>query len=102
TYVGHSGTAYRDPANHAAVKALLQVCGVAPEHEGRLICRKRVGAHKEIWFYFNPEEKEISESIDVAGFRKVYDLLAEPLARAGDKVILAVSGLAMRALVLER
>lgn len=102
TYVGHSGTAHRDPCIHAAVAALLEACGLAPEHRGRLICRKRVSAAKEIWFYFNPEEQELLEPVDVTGFSKVYDLLNGPVERIGNEVRLAVNGLDVRALVLER
>ena len=52
TYVGHSGTAYRDPAVGACVRTLLAACGAAAEHEGALIVRKRVIPGKQAWGAF--------------------------------------------------
>ena len=75
TFVGHSGAAYRDPAIPAAVKALLAACGVTPEHEGKLILRKRVTPEKEAWLFFNPTGESITEEIAVADWGRVSDLL---------------------------
>ncbi len=102
TYVGHSGTAYRDPAIHAAVKALLGACGVAPEHEGKLILRKRVTSGKEAWLFFNPTGERLAEKVSVAGWEKVVDLLGAPVERAGALVELTVGALDLRVLILSR
>ena len=102
TYVGHQGTAYRDPVHVVAVKAIVNAGGVAPEHEGRLICRRRVGKTKEIRFYVNPFERALCETVSVAGFDRVSGLLGETVERGGDAVRLTVEGLDVRALVLER
>jgi hypothetical protein len=102
TYVGHSGTAYRDPAIHAAVKALLAACGVAPEHEGNLLLRKRVTPGKEAWLFFNPTGERLAEKMSVAGWEKVVDLLGAPVERAGALVELTVCALDVRVLILSR
>ncbi|MEI6972524.1 MAG: beta-galactosidase, partial [bacterium] len=102
TYVGHSGTAYRDPAIHAGVKALLGLCGVAPEHEGKLILRKRVTSGKEAWLLFNPTAAPVTEKVPVAGWARIEDLLGVPLVRAGDTAEVTVDGLDMRVLVVRR
>jgi beta-galactosidase GanA len=102
TYVGHSGTAHRDPAIHAAVKALLGACGVAPEHEGKLILRKRVTSGKEAWLFFNPTGERLAEKVSVAGWEKVVDLLGAPVERAGALVELTVGALDLRVLILSR
>jgi beta-galactosidase len=102
TYVGHSGTAYRDPAIHAAVKALLAACGVVPEHEGRLILRKRVASGKEAWLFTNPTGKPVTETVSIAPWREVRDLLGGPLNRSDDRVELTVDGLDVRVLMLQQ
>jgi beta-galactosidase len=102
TYVGHSGTAYRDPAVHAAVKTLLAACGMVPEHEGRLILRKRVASGKEAWLFTNPTGKPVTETVSIAPWREVRDLLGGPLNRSNDRVELTVDGLDVRVLMLQQ
>jgi hypothetical protein len=102
TYVGHSGTAYRHEDVQAFVRGLLAQCGVRPNHEGRLLLRKRAMEGKEAWIYTNPHEEAVSEEIDVRGWAQVEDLLGEPLLRMGDTIHLQVAGLDVRALILQR
>jgi beta-galactosidase len=102
TYVGHNGTAYRDAETRAAVRALLAECGVQPEHTGRLLLRKRIAGDREAWLFTNPTPEEISEPVDVAGYREVRSLLGEPFERRGDQVVLTVKSLDVAALVVER
>lgn len=77
TYVGHSGTAYRNPSIHAAVKALLGACVVLPEHDGTLILRKRVTPAKEAWIVTNTTGTPVTETVSVVGWTRVEDLLGE-------------------------
>jgi beta-galactosidase len=102
TYVGHSGTAYRDERSQAFVRALLARCGVEAEHDGQLLLRKRVAPHKEAWLFTNPTDKGVTERVDVTGWARAVDLLGEPLEQNGDTVDLAVDPLDVRALVLEK
>lgn len=102
TYVGHNGTAYRDPAIHAAVRALLGVCGVTPEHTGKLIVRKRVTPGKEAWIFTNPTGESVTEKVSVAGWEKVSDLFGQSVSVAGGSADLTVSPLDVRVLIVER
>jgi hypothetical protein len=102
TYIGHNGTAYRDAETRAAVRALLAECGVQGEHIGRLLLRKRIAGDREAWLFTNPTPDEITEPVDVAGYREVRGLLGEPFERRGDQVVLTVKSLDVVALVVER
>ncbi len=102
TYIGHNGNAYRDTAIHAAVRALFVACGVAPEHNGRLIVRKRVTAGKEAWLFTNPTTERVVEPVNVAGCSQVVDLFGGEIVQVGDKVEVAVAPRDVRVLVVER
>ncbi|OPZ84693.1 MAG: Beta-galactosidase bgaB [bacterium ADurb.Bin429] len=100
TYVGHNGTAYRDPAIPATVHALLAACGVHPEHAGRLVVRKRITPDKEAWLFTNPIGEPVTETVPVSGWARVEDLFGTPLAQRDDAVALTVDGLDVRVLIL--
>ncbi|HOS44207.1 MAG TPA: beta-galactosidase, partial [Armatimonadota bacterium] len=102
TYVGHSGTAYRDPAAPAAVRAMLAACGVHPEQAGRLIVRKRVLPEKEAWFFANPTGEPVTACVSTAGWSRVEELLGGEIGTADDTVHFTVDPLDMRVLVLRR
>ncbi len=102
TYVGHNGTAYRDPVIHAAVRALLAACGVTPGHDGKLILRKRVTPGKEAWIFFNPSGDPVTETVSVAGWQEISDLLGQPVPVAGGFAELAVAPLDARVLIVEQ
>ena len=102
TFVGHNGTAYRDNDTRSCVQALLAACGVTPAYQGRLLLRKRVLPNKEAWLFTNPTRERIEETVNVAGWPRVSDLLDQPVPRSGDNVILAVDSLDIRVLIMER
>jgi len=102
TYVGHNGVAYPDPATRSAVAALLRQGGVAGAHAGRLLLRKRSIPGKEAWLFTNSTGQAVTESIAVAGWRTVEDLLGEPLSRNGNEIALTVNSLDVRVLVLTK
>jgi len=102
TYVGHNGTAYRDPAIHATVKALLAACGVTPEHDGALIVRKRVTPDNEAWIITNPTGEPITESFSVTSWMGIDDLLGQPVERAEAQLTVTVEGLDVRVLIVGR
>jgi len=102
TFIGHSGTAYRDEESHACVRELLIQCGVRPEHQGSLLLRKRVAPGKEAWIFTNPTDQEITERIAVQDWSRVEDLLGDPITREGDELTLTVKGLDVCVLVVER
>jgi len=102
TYVGHNGNAYRDPESWAFIHRLLAECGVRPSHPGRLLLRKRTSPGKEAWIFTNPTGAELVETIDASGWNSVSDLLGEVVERNGNSVRLAIKGLDIRVLILER
>jgi hypothetical protein len=102
TYVGHNGAAYRDAETRACIAALLANCGVTSAHHGQLILRKRTIPGKEAWLFTNTGELPVQESVSLAGWLTVEDLLGEPLARNGDKVALTVNSLDVRVLVVSK
>jgi hypothetical protein len=101
TYVGHNGTAYRDPDTWASIQKLFAECGVRPSHPGHLLLRKRRLPGKEAWILSNPTGAELAETLDVSGWRSVTDLLGEAFDGAGNSVRLAVESLDVRVLILE-
>ena len=101
TYIGHNGTAYRDPATHACIRVLLTACGVTAEHDGQLLVRKRVTPGKEAWIFTNPSAETVSETVSAAGWTRVSDLLGQPLPMTGGTIELTVPPLDVRVLILE-
>ena len=102
TYVGHSGTAYRDAQTPRAVRAILARCGVAPVRQGKLLLRRRVAKDKEAWIFSNPTDQCVTETVSVEGWAKVSDLLDGPVRRSGDRVRLTLASLDVAALILEK
>lgn len=102
TYVGHNGTAYRDPAIPAAVRSLLAACGVRPEHDGRLIRRQRAVPGKEAWILFNPTAEPLREEFAVPPGCRVADLLGEGSTCGGATLAVTVPPLDVRVLVVDR
>jgi beta-galactosidase len=104
TFLGHAGTAYRNPETAAFVGALLAECGVAPARAGALLVRKRAaaGGGKQAWFFTNPTVDQVVATIEVPGWPKVEDLLGGRVGRRGDAVELAVDALDVRVLIVSR
>ncbi|NQT93795.1 MAG: hypothetical protein HQ559_13630, partial [Lentisphaerae bacterium] len=102
TFVGHSGTAYRDDETRACVLNLLRICGVEPECCGSLLLRKRVLPDSEAWLFTNPTPDPVTEDIDISGWNTVTDLLDEPVSSDGDRVRLCVAPLDVRVLIVRK
>ncbi|NQT19488.1 MAG: beta-galactosidase [Planctomycetes bacterium] len=102
TFAGHNGAAYRDDESRGLILALLAECDVEPEGPGRLLLRKRVSPDKEAWLFTNPTLEDVAETVDVAGWAHVEDLLGGHVEPNGDKIELTVNSLDVRVLVLER
>lgn len=104
TFAGHNGTAYRDADTRAFILKLLNKCGVAAEHQGKLLLRKRISSSckKEAWLFTNPSEEEITESIDLREWDRVEDLMGDKLETGGGYVALKVKGLEVRGLIVEK
>ena len=102
TYVGHSGTAYRDAQTPQAVRAILAKCGIEPVGRGKLLLRRRVAGDREAWIFTNPTRAAVTESVDVAGWGTVEDLLGARLTRRGRTVAVTVDSLDVKILIASR
>jgi len=101
TYAGHSGTAYIDTDTRECVRAILTACGVRPEHEGKLLLRKRAASGKEAWILTNPTNEPQTESLQLPASGKVEDLLGEPVQRNGNAIEITVEPLDVRVLIIQ-
>jgi len=113
TFVGHNGTAYRNAATNKCVMKILADAGVNPEHNGKLLLRKRKTAGRpacnamrsiagrEAWIFTNNTGKDIVEEIDVKGWGKVEDLLEGSLAIKAGRVKLKVKSLDVNVLIVD-
>ena len=108
TLIGHQGGAYRGPENPEIVSRILAWAhidrgdGVSKDGGSRLLKRKRMTEKAEAWFFTNPHEIAVRESVDVAGFTKVEDLLGSTFERRGDTVTLDVESLDVQVLILTK
>ncbi len=102
TFVGYSGTAYRNDETRDCVLELLCLCGVEPECCGDLLLNKRVLPESEAWLLTNPTSQTVTEEVDISGWDTVADILDEPIERSDDNVRLTVAPLDVRVLILSR
>ena len=102
TFVGHSGTAYRNRETSDCLLSLLAKKGIHPQTEGELLLRKRIAGKKEAWLLTNPTADAVTETIDIGDSVEVEDLLDEDLRRSDNDVTLTVDSLDVRVLILNR
>jgi beta-galactosidase len=100
TLLGHAVTAFPDSGNAALLSAVAATAGVSADRAGRLLRRRRTAGGKTAWFLFNAGTEAVEESLSVAGFRQVSDLLGGELQRDGNTVRVALQPLDVRCLVL--
>ncbi|MFH1007035.1 MAG: beta-galactosidase [Candidatus Latescibacterota bacterium] len=100
TFAGHNGTAYSDGETQACLRSLLDQCGVFPEHTGALLLRKRVRGDQAAWIFTNPTPDDVTESINVDGWKEAQDIFGERLPQNGNTVSVKVKSLDVRILVL--
>jgi len=102
TFIGPSGTAYRDEDTSNAVVQLLADCGVNKLHEGKLLLRKRIGLRKEAWFITNPTRETLEESFVLPGKAQAYDLLGEIVTIKDGAVLVKLEPLDVRVIIISR
>ncbi|MCX6992099.1 MAG: beta-galactosidase [Kiritimatiellaeota bacterium] len=100
TLTGPNGTAYRDNETRKCIITLLKQCGIVPEHNGKLLLSKHVNKDKEAWIFTNKDDRDVSEEIDVKGWKKVEDLLAGPLKVQSGRIKLKVKSLDVKVLIV--
>ncbi len=102
TYVGHNASYYRDDETQQFVRSLLERCGVKSSVAGSLLFRRRAIKGKEAWIFTNISREDITEAVNVKGWKRVEDLLGEKVKRTGDTVHLTVKPLDVRVLVVSK
>ncbi len=105
SFLGFSALAYRDQAGDGDrfMEMLLARAGVLPDCCGSLLRRRRGLEDQEAWFFINPGEEAATESISIAGFADISDLLGDCLLeRSGDAITLRVAGANLACLLLSR
>jgi len=100
TLLGHATLSYEDPRNERFLKALLTRHGVRADRAGKLNRRRRVLGQQAAWFLFNNGRTPVEESISVAGYSSVTELLTGPLASEAGHVRIVVDPQTIRCLVL--
>ncbi len=100
TLLGHATMSYNDPRNERFLTALLKRHGVSADRVGRLNRRRRVLEPQAAWFFFNNGTMAVEESISIAGYSSVADLLTGPLAHEAGSVRISVDPQMVRCLVL--
>ena len=102
TYIGHNGTAYRDPDVHETVCSILSICGVSQEHRGKLILRKRIAGNKEAWIFINPLARSVREKIGLKACDKAKDMLNEKIKFQGENAVITVAPLDVRVILVDK
>ena len=103
SFLGFSALAYReaDADGDRFLEALLATAGVSPDRCGPLLRRRRVLDDREAWFFINLGAERVIETVDVAGYRKVTDLLGGCLTEQTDaEMTISVDGANLACLLL--
>ena len=94
SFIGHSGTAYRDAASRAFVRRLCALAGVTPAHNGRLLLRELRTAAGSALFLTNPTAAPVTEQVRLPeNCRYAVPLLEEAPAAAGASLSVTVQPL---------
>ena len=80
---------------------MLASAGAVPDRCGTLLRRRRILGDREAWFFINLGAERVTETVDVAGYRKVTDLLGDCLIdQTGDELTIGVDGANLACLLL--
>jgi beta-galactosidase len=101
TYIGHSGTAYKDANTPLFVKSLMKQCAVLPEHEGQLLLRRRKISGKEAWVITNPTDHAVTESFNINDWKTATDLMDQPIAIKDRTVKVSLESLDVSVIILQ-
>ena len=101
TYVGHNGTAYRNKETPEFVKSLMKKCNVFPEHEGKLLVRKRIIKGEEAWIVTNPTGQKVTESLTIGNWKNATDLFDQAIEIRNGKISLTLSSLEVGVVLLK-
>ena len=101
TCMGTNATAHIENDSLECIRKLLALCGIHPNHAGKLLLQKRQAGHREAWVITNPEKENLTESFSIPQNAKVTELLGDGIKTDGNTVELAVAPLDVRVLVVE-
>ena len=103
TCLGHNATAHTEDSSGSFAKKLMELCNVAPEHDGRLLIQKRGDDHAQAWFITNPTSTLLSEAITIPhGFEAVDALEGRKIPVSGGTIRICVESLDVCLLILKR
>ena len=104
TFLGFGALAHRehDGDTDAFLLCLLEAAGVTADRCGGLVRRRREWQGRAAWFFANPSEEEITETMDMDGFTKAVALLEnDSIAIAGDTLTVTVEAAGLTCVLLE-
>jgi hypothetical protein len=101
TYIGHSGTAYRDNYTPEFVKSLMSKCGIKPQYEGGFLVRKRTVNGKEALIITNPTNQKRTEQLDISDWKNAITLFDEPVKIANNKITITLKSLDVGVVILQ-
>jgi beta-galactosidase len=101
TYIGHNGTAYRNGDTPEFVKSLMKESNVFPEHEGKLLVRKRKIDGKEAWIITNPTEMKITEQIKTEGWKNASTIFGEQVEINNKMMTVSLNSLDISVILLQ-
>jgi beta-galactosidase len=93
TYLGHSGTAYRDRDSRAGMRRLFDACGIHPAHDGLLLKRTRALPEMEAWLFTNPTTQSVTETVALGPWTSAETLFGDPLPIEDGRLTLTVPSL---------
>ncbi|MDQ3654484.1 MAG: beta-galactosidase trimerization domain-containing protein, partial [Chloroflexota bacterium] len=102
TFAGLCATAHTHLESDATIARLLRdYAGIGPDHDGTLLRRRREHGDKQAWFFINPLDVEVTETIDLEQFTSAEDLLSrEVLDTLSGTSAITVAPISIRCLVL--
>lgn len=102
TYIGHNGTAYRNEHTNNFVKALMEKCGVLPEHKGELLLRRRSVDGKKAIIITNPTDHLVTEQIYVGDGVVTSDLFDKPVKNENQEIRMSLESLQVEIILVHK
>ncbi|OGV63819.1 MAG: hypothetical protein A3K19_04935 [Lentisphaerae bacterium RIFOXYB12_FULL_65_16] len=81
TFGGHSALSHPLEGREGVYETLLDRAGVTPDRCGALLRRRRVWQDQEAWFFINPTDKTVRQTVPLDGATLVRDLLGDTLVK---------------------
>jgi beta-galactosidase GanA len=103
TLVGHTLLPLSNTKTKCFILKLIKDLEIKPELCGKFLRRRRVYNEKEAWFLVNDSNKQVTESIDVANFIRVEDILKnKTLDIKNNKIAITIKPFRIHCLVMSK